>query len=194
MYGRDLQFNPGTEYAYSNYGYLLLAAVVDAVTSQGDYDKYLQDELLEPERITEVGVISTLASGRKSDEAIAESPNLGLNALDPTSPLRVPSVYGGDGEINEIGVANAGLGASARALAQFAHLHAVWGNGGRAPGFTRTGSTPGASAVVWSTKHGVDAGLTINTRSWPLSSPTGELPLHVAVVADLYQTLESLLP
>ena len=57
-----------------------------------------------------------------------------MNTLRPTSPLQVPSVYGGDGEINEVGVANSGLGASARALAQFAHLHAVWGNGGRGPG------------------------------------------------------------
>ena len=37
MYGQPLQHDPGTTYAYSNYGYLLLAAVADAVTPQRDY-------------------------------------------------------------------------------------------------------------------------------------------------------------
>jgi CubicO group peptidase (beta-lactamase class C family) len=187
MYSQPLQHDPGTTYAYSNYGYLLLAAVADAVTPQRDYYSYLQAELLQPEDITEVGIISTLASGRTDQEAIAEDPGLGMNALDPASPVQVPSVYGGDGEINEIGAANDGLGASARALAQFAHLHAVWGNGGRAPGFIRAGSTPGASTYVWSRADGVDAALTINTRFWPAGSPGN-------IVGQLQGTIDSLLP
>ena len=84
---------PGTTYAYSNYGYLLLAAVADAVTPQRDYYSYLQAQLLQPEGITEVGIISTLASGRTGQEAIAEDPGLGMNALDPdltpSGPQRV---------------------------------------------------------------------------------------------------------
>jgi CubicO group peptidase (beta-lactamase class C family) len=187
MYGQPLQHDPGTTDAYSNYGYLLLAAVADAVTPQRDYDSYLQAQVLQPENITEVGIISTRASGRTGQEAIAEDPGLGISALDPTSPLLVPGVYGGDGEINEIGVANDGLGASARALAQFAHRHAVWGNGGRAPGAARDGSTPGASTSVWSRADGVDAAFTINTRFWPAGSP-GNL------VDQLRGTIDSLLP
>jgi CubicO group peptidase (beta-lactamase class C family) len=187
MYGQPLQHDPGTTYAYSNYGYLLLAAVADAVTPQRDYYSYLQAELLNPEGISEVGIISTLASGRTGQEAIAEDPGLGMNALDPASPLQVPAVYGGDGEIHEIGTANEGLGASARAMAQFAHLHAVWGNGGRTAGATRDGSTPGASTYVWSRADGVDAAFTINTRSWPAGSP--------GTIVDLLKaTIDSLLP
>jgi len=187
MYGQPLQHAPGTTYAYSNYGYLLLAAVADAVTPQRDYFSYLQAELLQPEGITEVGIISTLASGRTGQEAIAEDPGLGRNALNPASPRLVPGVYGGDGEINEIGAANDGLGASARAMAQFAHLHAVWGNGGRAPGYIREGSTPGASTFVWSRADGVDAAITINTRFWPAGSP-GNL------LGQLQGTIDALLP
>ncbi len=187
MYGQPLQHDPGKTYAYSNYGYLLLAAVADAVTTQRDYYRYLQAELLQPENITEVGIVSTLAGGRTGQEAIAEDPGLGMNALDPASPLQVPDVYGGDGEINEIGVANDGLGASARALAQFAHLHAVWGNGGRTPGLTRDGSTPGASTYVWSRADGVDAAFTINTRFWPAGSPSD-------IVGQLQGTIDSLMP
>jgi CubicO group peptidase (beta-lactamase class C family) len=187
MYGQPLQHDPGTTYAYSNYGYLLLAAVADAVTAQRDYYSYLQAELLQPENITEVGIISTLASGRTGQEAIAEDPGLGMNALDPTSRRQVPNVYGGDGEINEIGAANDGLGASAQALAQFAHLHAVWGNGDRTPGLARDGSTPGASTYVWSRADGVDAAFTINTRCWPAGSPGN-------IVGQLQDTIDSLLP
>ncbi len=186
MYGQPLQHDPGTVSAYSNYGYLLLAAVADAVTPQRDYYQYLRAELLQPAGITEVGIFSTLASGRTSQQAIAEDPALGPDALNPGSPLLVPDVYGGDGEINEIGVANDGLGASARAMAQFAHLHAVWGNGGRAPGYGREGSTPGASTFVWSRPDGVDAALVLNTRTWPAGAP-GNL------VDQLQKTIDGLL-
>ncbi len=95
-------------------------------------------------------------------------------------------MYGGDGEINEIGVANDGLDASARALAQFAHLHAVWGNGGRAPGYARSGSTPGASTYVWSRADGVDAAFTINTRCRPAGSSGN-------IVGQLQVTIDALL-
>src|SRR5262249_40174979 len=187
MYGQPLQHDPGTTYAYSNYGYLLLAAVADAVTTQRDYYSYLQAALLQPANITEVGIISTLASGRTSQQAIAEDPGLGVSALNPTSSLLVPGVYGGDGEINEIGVSNDGLGASARALAQFAHLHAVWGNGGRAPGYARDGNTWGGATSVWSRPDGVDAAFTINTSYWPAGTPGN-------IVDQLRGTIDTLLP
>jgi CubicO group peptidase (beta-lactamase class C family) len=175
MYGQSLQYKPGAPpsgeaYVYSNYGYLLLAVLVEKITGQ-DYFAYLKSKLLDPAGITEVKVISTSAAGRTGDEAIAEDPALGPNPFDPGSTLPIPAVYGGDGEINELGVGNDGLGASARAMAQFAHLHAVWGNGARAPGSARSGSTPGASTYVWSRGDGIDAAFTINTRTWPPGSP-----------------------
>ncbi|HEY2384122.1 MAG TPA: serine hydrolase [Terriglobia bacterium] len=166
MYGQPLQHTPGATYAYSNFGYLFLATLVEKVSGT-DYFTYLNSTLLAPAGITEVQVISTAASGRNSNEAIAEDPALGANVLAPNSSVPVPQVYGGDGEINEVGVGNDGMGASARALAQFAHLHAVWGNGPRSPGSARDGSTPGASTYVWSRGDGVDAGFTLNTRTWP---------------------------
>ena len=186
MYGQPLQHDPGTTSAYSNYGYLLLATIADAVSSQHDYFSYLEAKLLQPAGITEVGVVSTKAQLRMGNEAIAEDPGLGQNALDPGSLLQVPAVYGGDGEINELGVANDGLGASARALSQFAHLHAVWGNGGRTPGAARDGSTPGASTYVWSRADGVDAAFVLNTRTWPAGAPSN-------VVDQLQQMLDSLI-
>jgi len=177
MYGRMLDLDPGTVYHYSNFGYLLASAVVEKVAGM-DYFNYVKTALLNQANINEVELISTLASGRTNNEAIVEDEGLGLSPLDLSSKLLVPAVYGGDGEINEVGAACAGTGASAHALTQFIHLHAVWGNGPRAANGTfgwwaRSGSTPGASTLAVSRGDGIDWAYTINTRDWPPStSPT----------------------
>jgi CubicO group peptidase (beta-lactamase class C family) len=166
MYGQKLQFPPGTDSAYSNYGYLLLGAVVEKVTGMS-YHAYLAQAVLQPAGITEVEVFPTRAAGRTAQQAIAEDPGLGQDPLDLASTLNIPSVYGGDGEINEIGDPNDGTAASAEAIARLINTHAVWGNGGRAPGFARAGSTPGASTWGESRWDGVDWSYTVNTRNWP---------------------------
>jgi CubicO group peptidase (beta-lactamase class C family) len=166
MYGRMLDFPPGTIYQYSNYGYLLAGAVVEKATGKPYFD-YVNQKLLQPAGITEVGVFSTLAAGRTADEAIAEDEGLGGDPLHLTSQLQIPGVYGGDGEINEVGTPNDGTCASARALMQFIHSHAVWGNGGRAAGAARSGSTPGASSFAASRGDGIDWAYVFNTRDWP---------------------------
>ena len=150
-----LDFDPGTQYHYSNYGYLLAGAVVEHVANMAYFD-YVKSALLGPAGITEVKVISTRAAGRSSDESIAKDEGLGLDPLDLASNLLIPAVYGGDGEINEVGDPNDGMGASAHALTPFVHLHAVWGNGPRAPGAARSGSTPGASTSAQSRTDGID--------------------------------------
>jgi CubicO group peptidase (beta-lactamase class C family) len=170
MYERKLDLDPGTVYHYSNFGYLLAGAVVEHVSGKKYFD-YVKATLLMPVGITEVEVIPTLASQRTNDMAIAEDEGLGLSPLDLGSQLLVPGVYGGDGEINEVGDPNDGTGASAHALTQFIHLHAAWGNGPR--GGARSGSTPGASSLAVSRGDGVDWACVINTRDWPPSiSPT----------------------
>jgi hypothetical protein len=107
---------------------------------------------------------------RTTNQAIAEDEGLGLSPIDLASQLLVPAVYGGDQEINEVGDPNAGTGASAHALTQFIHLHAVWGNGPRAAGSARSGSTPGASSLAVSRGDGIDWACIINTRDWPPST------------------------
>jgi len=166
MYGQPLQFPPGTDSAYSNYGYLLLGAVVEQVTGLS-YHAYLAQAVLQPAGISEVEVFPTRAAGRTAHQAIAEDQSLGQDPLDLASTLNIPAVYGGDGEINEIGDPNDGTAASAEAMAQLIHTHAVWGNGGRAPGAARAGSTPGASTWAESRWDGVDWAYTVNTRDWP---------------------------
>jgi CubicO group peptidase (beta-lactamase class C family) len=58
---RKLDLDPGTVYHYSNYCFLLAGAVVEHVTKMNYFD-YLKATLLQPARITEVEVFSTLAS------------------------------------------------------------------------------------------------------------------------------------
>ncbi len=176
MYARPLDFTPGTSPShYSNYGYLLASAVVEAVTGM-DYFAYLTQAVLQPLGITEVIVSSTLASQRAANQAVAEDDGLGLSPLDLASTALVPAVYGGDGQIKEVAVGCAGLAASARAMVQFIHVNLVWGNGPR-PGdggnwvpLRRTGSTPGASTEALSRSDGYDWAMAINTRDWPLNT------------------------
>jgi CubicO group peptidase (beta-lactamase class C family) len=172
MYGKPLDFTPGTNNKYSNFGYLLAGAVVEKVTNTTFFN-YVKTALLQPAGITEVEVLPTLASGRTNHQAIAEDEGMDKSPIDLASNLLVPAVYGGDGEINEVGDPNDGLAASAHALTQFIHLHAVWGNGPRAAGSARSGSTPGASTLAVSRWDGVDWACVVNTRDWPPStSPT----------------------
>lgn len=43
----------------------------------------------------------------------------------------------------------------------------MWGNGGRAAGYARSGSTPGASTWMESRGDGVDWAIVVNTRDFP---------------------------
>jgi CubicO group peptidase (beta-lactamase class C family) len=169
-----LDFAPGTNNKYSNFGYLLASAVVEKVTGMKYFD-YVNTTFLQPANISEVLVFPTLASNRTNNMAIIEDQALAKSAIDLNSQLLVPWVYGGGGEINEVGEACAGTGASAHAMTQFIHLHAVWGNGPRAAGYARAGSTPGSSSLAVSRGDGIDWAYVVNTRNWPPStSPTLE--------------------
>jgi CubicO group peptidase (beta-lactamase class C family) len=55
LYGdRGPEFEPGSRWRYSNYGYILLGAVIEKVTGQAYYD-YVQAHIYEPARMTATG-------------------------------------------------------------------------------------------------------------------------------------------
>jgi CubicO group peptidase (beta-lactamase class C family) len=182
---RKLDFAPGTNSKYSNYGYLLASAVVEKVTGKGFFD-YLRSTILDPEKITDVAVSPTRASSYPADQAIAEDPWLGLSPLDLASDLRVPAVYGGDGMIKSVAAASCGLATSATAMAKFIRRHAVWGNGGRMAGAARSGSTPGTSTYAQSRTDNVDWAFAVNTRMWPPGA-------SATLVGDLAASINNLL-
>ena len=58
MNGVALSWNPGTTYEYSNYGYMLLGRVIEAVTGLG-YEEYAEDSVFES-----IGVLTLCIWGR----------------------------------------------------------------------------------------------------------------------------------
>src|SRR5262249_51865931 len=146
MYGRDLEYAPGSQPVfnqknYSNYGYVLLSLVVEKVSGQ-DYFQYLRSQVLAPDGINEVAVYPTAAGARPANLVEADDPGLGESALAPKAAGMVPAIYSGDGMVKEACVGSCGLAATATALTQVIRRHAVWGIGGRVTG-AREGSTWG---------------------------------------------------
>lgn len=67
MAGQPLDFDPGTRYAYSNFGYALLGRVIEAVSGQS-YENYVQENVLLPLGIKRMQLGGSLASERLPGE------------------------------------------------------------------------------------------------------------------------------
>ena len=61
MVGKPLQFDPGTRYAYSNYGYCILGRMIEKATGQG-YEEYTRSLL------AKAGITAMTIGGSKADE------------------------------------------------------------------------------------------------------------------------------
>jgi N-acyl-D-amino-acid deacylase len=59
MMGRPLDFDPGTRYAYSNFGYCVLGRVIEQITGQG-YEALVKKEVLGPAGIKQMRIGSSL--------------------------------------------------------------------------------------------------------------------------------------
>ncbi|MBT6449531.1 MAG: beta-lactamase family protein, partial [Verrucomicrobiales bacterium] len=67
MMGRELDFPPGSQFAYSNFGYCLLGRVIEQV-SGSDYEKYMRGEVLKPLGIYSMHIGRSLLKNRAKDE------------------------------------------------------------------------------------------------------------------------------
>ena len=119
MMGQPLDFAPGTEYAYSNFGYCLLGRVIERVTGR-PYEEYVKEDILFPLGIDRMTIGGTLAGDRLEGEATYygyAGQGLARSAM-PGTPDRVPWAYGGF----HMGTkdANGGWVASAIDLVRFA--------------------------------------------------------------------------
>jgi CubicO group peptidase (beta-lactamase class C family) len=95
LYGtRGLQFEPGAQHVYSNYGFMLLGAVVERVGGMG-YDDYVASKVLAPAGMTATGTApeDSLVSGRAIGYMRQASGALVSNA--PTLPYRGTPAGGG---------------------------------------------------------------------------------------------------
>jgi CubicO group peptidase (beta-lactamase class C family) len=67
MSGEPLQYDPGTRFAYSNYGYMLLGRVIEAASRQS-YETYIQDHVLRPIGITQMQLAGATREERLENE------------------------------------------------------------------------------------------------------------------------------
>ncbi|WP_067972766.1 serine hydrolase domain-containing protein [Nocardiopsis trehalosi] len=90
--GFALDHDPGTTYAYANYGYLLLGAVIEAVTGES-YEAFVKREVLAPLGITRMRLGRSLAEQAAPTEVPYFSQYSARTVLDD-SGRTVPRPYG----------------------------------------------------------------------------------------------------
>jgi N-acyl-D-amino-acid deacylase len=89
MKGQPLDFDPGTQYAYSNFGFCVLGRIVERVTGAG-YEDYVRSQVLAPLGITRLRCGKTRLVHRMTGE---------VRYYDyPGAPL-AQSVFAGDGTV-----------------------------------------------------------------------------------------------
>ena len=167
MYGKPLQFVPGTQdykstggSSYSNFGYILLGLLVEAVTGQ-PYIDFLRT-LDDGEAWPNVFVSPMLSREKNPREVWYDDPGVGLTALEPRSDKELPFAYGGGGFITEPMDSGGGLMTNAETLAQFSQRHAAWGIGARVPDSERNGSMAGTYSATFSRRNGIDCAFVLN--------------------------------
>ncbi|KAI8168378.1 putative penicillin-binding protein PbpX [Colletotrichum sp. SAR 10_70] len=158
---RTLDFAPGTDYSYSNYGTMLASYVVSNVTGV-PYLDFLKQNILGD---LDVRLYETDGAKHVDDRIVQESKYTGYDPVDPDAYRLVPGPYGGDGAIKEECMGGFSLAASASTVARFIGSHAVAGTGGRAVYSERDGTVVGARSFA-SSRPDVDWALTLNTREY----------------------------
>ncbi|MBO2457184.1 serine hydrolase domain-containing protein [Actinomadura violacea] len=91
--GWKLDHDPGTTYAYSNYGYLLLGQIVEKVSGTS-YASYVQQKVLAPVGITRMRPGKSLQKDRAPGEVPYFSQYTGPSVFDAAGTT-VPTPYGG---------------------------------------------------------------------------------------------------
>ena len=72
MNGQPLQYEPGTKFAYSNYGYCLLGRVIEQKTGLS-YGEYIKESILSPLGITRMQIGHSELEQRAPNEVLYES-------------------------------------------------------------------------------------------------------------------------
>jgi len=93
MLGQPLDFDPGSRFAYSNFGYCLLGRVVETV-SGAPYETYVQREVLAPLGITRMRLGKTLPAERAAGEVAYYGQERYGAAVMGAVGGRVPAPYG----------------------------------------------------------------------------------------------------
>lgn len=92
MLGRPLEFDPGTRYAYSNFGYAVLGRIIERLNGTS-YEQYVQDAVLAPAGIRRMRLGRSLYADRAPGEVRYYDRGT-LNSVFPGGGA-VPAPYGG---------------------------------------------------------------------------------------------------
>jgi len=94
MWGRPLDFEPGTRFAYSNFGYCVLGRVIESVSGCA-YERFVRRELLSPIGVRRMRLGASLEAGRYSGETryYTRDKSMGESLFGSGAP-RVPWPYG----------------------------------------------------------------------------------------------------
>lgn len=94
MQGQPLDFDPGTQYAYSNLGYCALGRVIEKLTGESYHD-YVVQEVLKPLGIDDMKLGRSLEDERQPGEVKYYEPGrTGLAVVGDAIGKKVPSTYG----------------------------------------------------------------------------------------------------
>ncbi|HEY0030286.1 MAG TPA: serine hydrolase domain-containing protein [Bacteroidia bacterium] len=89
---KGLDKNPGTAYAYSNIGYLILGKVIEKITGMS-YEKYVKESIFKPLSITDIHLAKNLSSDKQEREA--EYNNKTITSSCYGDDVKAPWQYGG---------------------------------------------------------------------------------------------------
>ena len=118
MFGRPLDFEPGTRYAYSNFGYCVLGRVIERVTGLG-YEAFVREQILARTDVRRMQIGVSLPERRAPGEVRYYTPdNEQAESVFGAHPAKVPVPDGGF--CLETMDAHGGWLASARDLVRFA--------------------------------------------------------------------------
>ena len=103
LYGkRGLEFQPGSQWAYSNYGFILLGAIIEKVTGHSYYD-YVNAHIYRPAGMTRTGSLpENQAVPDRSTGYTKPSGTTGWVANTHTLPYRGTSAGGGYSTIGDL--------------------------------------------------------------------------------------------
>jgi D-alanyl-D-alanine carboxypeptidase len=102
LYGkRDLEFEPGSKWEYSNYGFILLGVIIEKVSGQSYYD-YVREHVYLPAEMT--------ATGSEPEEVAISDRSIGYTKMDSTQwkpntdtlPYRGTSAGGGYSTVEDL--------------------------------------------------------------------------------------------
>jgi uncharacterized protein (TIGR03437 family) len=93
MLGQPLQFDPGTRYQYSNFGYAVLGRIIERVTGMS-YEEYVRTQVLAPMGISQLRIGQTLPQGQLPGEVKYYSTGSNGSVFPDVSNGPVPLPYG----------------------------------------------------------------------------------------------------